>query len=518
MNFFKDQDSTTLKYMSSSNIGDCHIGGSPSMQARLEARKVYKLQKALYGLKQTHRAWNKKIDSYMVKLGFIKCRQVISNVEARYNATSKKVKMTPSPKFFPNDLVGEILSALPVKSILRFRCVSKYCNNLVSDSLFVKLHLKRSSTRNPQFILKADHVLRIPGESPSGSDDEWEVEEGFIPYFVSSLVENPSFAVAVDPYYVVKNHEYRLIGSCNGLICLVGESITDGEYYEYSFHLWNPATRTTSPKFGFLRLFHNRLGCTPSIDDGYFIFSFGCDDSTGTYKVVASRYNKREQKTNVRILTFGDSVWRDIGSFPVDPLNLDSNLESGVYLKSTINWFAIQNKLRYNGDDYKDINVEQCFITFLDLRTETCNKYLLPRDFDEVPPKEPIVSVLGGYFCFSYRNEEPYFVIWKMEKFGVEDSWAQFFKISYQNLQIDYDYSDAYIKYHYQLKPLFISKDGDSLALRSSLNSQEIIYSCRDNRVERIEIAASRTINDDTTMYSAWCRDEEYFESLVSVL
>ncbi|XP_058754634.1 F-box/kelch-repeat protein At3g23880-like [Vicia villosa] len=417
--------------------------------------------------------------------------------------------MALSPKFFPIDLVSEILSALPVKSILRFRCVSKYYDNLVSDPNFVKLHLKRSAARNPQFILMADHYLHIPGESPYGSDDDYDVDEAFIPYSLCSLIDNPSFSLEIDPYYLVKNLNYRLIGSCNGLICLEGNSITR-EYYECWFRLWNPATKTTSPKFGFLRLFVNTLA-----DDGYYQFNFGFDDSTGTYKVVASCYNKRELKSKVRILTFGDSVWRDIGSFPVDPLNLGSVLESGVYLKSTINWFAIQNKLRYN---YKDITAEQCFITSLDLRTETCNKYLLPRDFKEVPPSEPIVSVLGGYLCFSYHNEEPYFVIWKMEKFGAEDSWAQFFKISYHNLQIDYDYSDNYIKYHYQLKPLFLSKDGDSLILTSSLNSQEIIYSWRDNRVEQIEITASRTINDDTTMYRARCTDEEYFESLVSVL
>lgn len=107
--------------------------------------------------------------------------------------------MAPLPKFFPNDLVGEILSALPVKSILRFRCVSKYYDNLVSDPTFVKFHLKRSSTRNPHFILMASH---ISGESPYGSDDEWDVEEAFIPYSLCSLIENPSFAVEVDPYYL----------------------------------------------------------------------------------------------------------------------------------------------------------------------------------------------------------------------------------------------------------------------------------------------------------------------------
>lgn len=35
---------------------------------------VYRLHKALYNLKHAPRAWYKKIDSYMVELGFIKYR------------------------------------------------------------------------------------------------------------------------------------------------------------------------------------------------------------------------------------------------------------------------------------------------------------------------------------------------------------------------------------------------------------------------------------------------------------
>lgn len=35
--------------------------------------KVYKLNKALYGLKQAPRAWNKRIDSFLIEVGFVKC-------------------------------------------------------------------------------------------------------------------------------------------------------------------------------------------------------------------------------------------------------------------------------------------------------------------------------------------------------------------------------------------------------------------------------------------------------------
>lgn len=38
-----------------------------------QEEKVYRLRKAIYGLKQAPRAWNKKIDSFLSQIGFIKC-------------------------------------------------------------------------------------------------------------------------------------------------------------------------------------------------------------------------------------------------------------------------------------------------------------------------------------------------------------------------------------------------------------------------------------------------------------
>lgn len=92
-----------------------------------------------------------------------------------------------SPVFFHDDLISEIYSVLPVKTIMRFRCVSKSCN-------------------------------------VCGSNDEYEMDCGAIPYSIHSLIDNPTMTLDVDPYYMVKDKEYsRILGSCNGLICLGGD-------------------------------------------------------------------------------------------------------------------------------------------------------------------------------------------------------------------------------------------------------------------------------------------------------
>jgi F-box interacting protein len=159
--------------------------------------------------------------------------------------------------------------------------------------------------------------------------------------------------------------------------------------------LWNPTTRTVSPKFGYFR------------DFNVFHFKFGYDNSTSKYKVVAFRYIPKKQKSNVRILSFGDNVWRDIEGLPAVPIHLHLEDEhaaiGGVYLSGSLNWLAIHNINEYK---YKDYKFGQFVIVSLDLGTETYNQYMLPRGVDGVPSGEPIVSVRGLplFFVFIQRN------------------------------------------------------------------------------------------------------------------
>lgn len=60
-----------------------------------------------------------------------------------------------------DELVLEILIRLPVKSLLRFKLVSKAWRAIISDPLFIRKHLEHSALkwkRNPS-VLIAPHVL-----------------------------------------------------------------------------------------------------------------------------------------------------------------------------------------------------------------------------------------------------------------------------------------------------------------------------------------------------------------------
>ncbi|XP_045797691.1 F-box/kelch-repeat protein At3g23880-like [Trifolium pratense] len=409
----------------------------------------------------------------------------------------KKCITLPSTVVLPHDLIVELLSYLPVKSLVRFRSVCKSWKTVIYDPTFVKLHLKRSPTRNPLFTLTTYHVPRTLGYYYS-----------VIPYPISRFIENRSFNLSVDPYYSLEDKECsHIVGTCNGLICLSHYSYIDDQFNkEFWLRLWNPATRTISPQFGYFRGFY------------VFDFKFGYDNSTGKYKVVAFRYHN--QKSNVRILSFGDNVWRDIEGLPAVPVHLHFNYHEHaaigcVYLCGSLNWLAIHNINEYN---YKDITVGQFLIVSLDLGTETYNQYMLPRRVDGVLSGTPTVSVLGGCLCFSYSYKETDFVIWQMKKFGVEDSWTQFLKISFHNLQVECNFSKPRMMHYFELVPLFLSENGDTLALTSIGDSNAILYNLSDNRVEQTKFTAARitTSGCSTSNITCWYMAMDFVESLVS--
>jgi hypothetical protein len=70
-----------------------------------------------------------------------------------------------------------------------------------------------------------------------------------------------------------------------------------------------------------------------------------------------------------------------------------------------------------------------------------------------------------------------------MKEFGVQESWIQFLKLSYQSLPNVYNIRTASI-----LSPLYLSENGDTLILIWDNADQAILYKMRDNTVEKTRI------------------------------
>ncbi|CAK8541404.1 unnamed protein product [Lathyrus sativus] len=354
-----------------------------------------------------------------------------------------------SPIIIPDDLIEEVLSCLTVKTLMRMRCVSKSWKSLISDSTFVKLHLHRSSP-------KADFTVVYKSGSNSVS------------FTVIRLFENPPIFFTLPNYELIDEGE-QLVGSCNGLLCLVGYSrVNGGIDIESWFRFWNPATGTMSQRLGYLL---NDETIPPR-------FTFGSDKSNNAYKVLALMH------TNVRVFSLQDNAWRNIENPPV-ARNCSMN---PVYLSGSVNWLASHGV---------SIIYPQFVIISFDLGSESHTQYPTPPGFDLLPSVHaPNLTVLKECLCFCHDFKQTHFVIWLMKEFGVEDSWTQFLKISYHNLLLD-PFEDL-VSF---LVPLCLSEKNDTLLLAHEYKQVTILYSWSDNTL---------------ALGPWWCTCLNYVESLVS--
>lgn len=198
----------------------------------------------------------------------------------------------------------------------------------------------------------------------------------------------------------------------------------------------------------------------------------------------------------VKVFNLGDNIRRDIQSLPVIPY---FEINEGVYFSGSIHWLALYN-YSHSLYEWAGITIDQfAIIISLNLSTETYNKLLLPRGFNEVTREVPILRVLNNHLCFSHEFKGTHLIIWQMTKYGVEESWNQLLKISHQNLPS--------IHPHPYWVPLYFSETCDYILIfANKLEDQAILYIWRNNAVERTKIKLKK---------SMWLYARDYVESLV---
>ncbi|XP_045831661.1 uncharacterized protein LOC123923062 [Trifolium pratense] len=125
---------------------------------------------------------------------------------------------------FPNEVIVEIVSWLPVKYVMQLRCLNKFFNTLIFNPNFVQMHLNKSTRTNSQqlalicFENEKNHV---------NPEEDWT--SSLITLSIHDLLQNHKFTIFhhSDPYYLLTDRPW-LVGSCNGLLCLFEN---DGVHY-----------------------------------------------------------------------------------------------------------------------------------------------------------------------------------------------------------------------------------------------------------------------------------------------
>ncbi|WVZ14133.1 hypothetical protein V8G54_011699 [Vigna mungo] len=346
------------------------------------------------------------------------------------------------------DLILKIMSWLPIKSLMRFRCVSKTWNLLIFNPDLAKLHLKRSSI-NPQILLLFKKI------------EERQCFSAVL-HSLLCLIQNPapcSMLSCPNPYKYI-------FGSCNGLLSL-HYSLSTNECEKHLVCFLNPATKTCSLPSPSLCLNYG-IGVQYDIN-----FGFGYDDKRNSYKVVAIVLDSSTQQTNVWVYCMGDVCWRLTLMTSPAFLTIDSN---GYSLNATVNWL---------GRSSKESKLQ---IFSYDLENDTCRCLLVP---ELVPKNSEFTSmgVLNGCLCLSFDQGRTVFVVLALKEVRDETSWNRLVSVSYETLNISpyYDY----------LRTLCMWDDLLLLTYSQLWDDYDIIiiFNLKENKVERTQVYSKHSLS-----------------------
>lgn len=280
----------------------------------------------------------------------------------------------------PDELVFDILTRLPVKSVLRFKCICKSWLSMISDPKFIRTHLHLSTERlllrTERYPLSPLSFASIDFESPNQDSKSLD-----LPW------DNSSDAFI------------RTLCSCDGLILSsVHERVVDGPKPGKSFALWNPSNRS-----------HRRISC-PYMLPSNSLYAHGlCYDSTADdYRVFIAFRGKN--KTLVAVYSLRNNSWNrftdNCYSFRVSDYQAVVNGAVHWVMYSTKSSLPVIVYFDLAEGKFKEVPPPPCFWN----------------EFDEIK-----LVVLGGFLCVYCDGCVKQTEVYVMKEYAKKESWTRLF-------------------------------------------------------------------------------------------
>ncbi|GAA0175646.1 hypothetical protein LIER_41953 [Lithospermum erythrorhizon] len=340
----------------------------------------------------------------------------------------------------PDDVITDILSRLPVKPLLRFRCVCKPWLDLIDSPVFIKLHLNKTKK------LESHRTLIQQGSAP----DIYTVD------FDSITKTNIAEVISVpDPFGPV-----GVVNCCNGLVCV---SIPNGS----GIAIWNPSTRRHQilPDFDCFPLPTRSKGCRSFCGFEYDVLG---DD----YKVLVIKQTdsvlQKSFSSEVSVYSLKENSWKQIKPFPY---YLKYERSPGVAACGAIH--CIVGKTKW---------CSKQLIAAFDLATE---------EYRIVPqPKYPskmdfylYLETLGGCLSLMWGYRIDYIDVWVLKEYGKQDSWTKITRINASTFSGNSFGFMRTIAYSVSEKELIMEKGMNSM----------VRYDIEKKSAKNVEIRGERT-------------------------
>ncbi|KAL8122519.1 F-box protein CPR1-like isoform X2 [Apium graveolens] len=288
----------------------------------------------------------------------------------------------------PFELIhDEILCRVPVKYLLRCRCVSKEWCSIIDSPAFIKKHLNRSIVCNPD-----GDGLVITGNKYCVLDLDPYVDDAFDVIDIDDR----------DPLKTVLSGTY-CVGAANCLVCFCKKEMNE-------FIVVNPLTRKyrNVPSLPVAEFFE-MVEASPC--------GFGYDHVNDDYKVVTIGQFKQKNPLEllgimVMVYSLKTCSWREIRKFPND-IGLVSLL--GIFTSGVVHWFA----KKFSQDLSHEI------IVGFDLGLEKFVELPLPTvDGNFRVPSGGTLCIFDK--CINCTD------VWMINNYGAENPWYKAFSVEKQ--------------------------------------------------------------------------------------
>jgi hypothetical protein len=206
----------------------------------------------------------------------------------------------------PNEVITDILSRLPAKSLIRFRCVSKEWCSLISSPHFIATHLNRSlsNSQHPKCLFLSHY---------DNKPDYKDAIHTLVLYLDQEIEQKGDFfahpSASIELRGIDQSIKYflHLVGSSNGLLCLANMNFNKERGLCV---LWNPSIQKAislpEPNLQFRGSLNQSVG-------------FGYEPVTDDYKLVRLVYPDTDFHAwgkivppLVEIYTLRTGIWRSI--------------------------------------------------------------------------------------------------------------------------------------------------------------------------------------------------------------
>ncbi|XP_071929038.1 F-box protein CPR1-like [Coffea arabica] len=304
--------------------------------------------------------------------------------------------------YIPDQLLVNVLLRLPFDSLIRSRCVSKSWRSLIDGPHFIKMynesHLETNYDHNDTKIVALIEEKSSP-VTGSRSRDFYSLDMNLL--FSSCTANAKKLNFPADSF----RDDIRLVGSCNGLLCLV--------HRNWNIFIWNPWTQKyweiPPPPYG------NAIGHSQV----QIRLGFGYDRVSDDYKVLAFKngWNCMQILTptitlcsnKVYVYSSNLNLWKDIGDFPFQQATMFPDPMDGILANGALHWVGGQN-----------------FIFAFDLCSDKFRSMLCPFWEDRFLPQ---LCILNGVLCllsdYDFGNQR-FADIFLMEDYGVHEScWSK---------------------------------------------------------------------------------------------